>query len=77
MTPNAEPVVWVNMGLSLLRSGLLLLLSLGVIAVTQAQQDAILQFAAVLLPFVDYAASHFLRSRVTPLQAAPVPTISQ
>ena len=68
VSPQREPVLSVNMILSVIRSGLLMLIALDVFTLTQNQLETVLSFAAAFFLVVDAGANAWVRSQVTPMR---------
>ena len=65
---NREPVLTVNMILSVVRSGLLMLIALDVFNLTNQQLESVLGFAAAVSLVVDAAANAWVRAKVVPVK---------
>lgn len=63
-----EPVLTVNMILSVIRSGLLMLIALDVFSLNDAQLEATMAFAAAAGLVVDAVANFWVRSKVAPVR---------
>ena len=68
MKTGHEPVLTVNMILSVIRSGLLMLIALDVFNLTDQQLEATMGFAAAVSLAVDAMANIWVRSRVAPVK---------
>ena len=66
MRTGHEPVLTVNMILSVIRSGLLMLVALDAFDLTDQQLEATMGFAAAVSLAVDALANIWIRSQVTP-----------
>ena len=66
-----EPVAVVNLVLGVIRSGLAFAVGMDWFVMTPQQMDQALVFAAALSLLIDFLATWWIRSRVTPIAKLP------
>ena len=64
--PTNEPVMWVQMAMSLVRAALLWVLAMGWLTLSQDQLEQTLAFGGTAFLALDFFAGRWIRARVVP-----------